>query len=165
MKDIIIAIVLLICAFLDMKYRKIPNYITMPFFLIGMIYTFDTFGIAGFGFSMINVLIVLLIFAYGFVKKYMGGGDLKLLLAIACWMETKILLIFIVATLIIGAIISIFKMIFDLHVMKSEQKVKINRMEPFLIVERLKKRSGKKMAYAVPIFIGFLVTQLIKWTI
>jgi prepilin peptidase CpaA len=162
MNVIITGCVLLVCTIFDVKLRIIPNYITVPFFLGGCIYTFLTFGIIGIGYSAINVLIIVMIFGYGFVKKYMGGGDIKLLLALSFWMNLESMVLFILATLVAGAIISIFKMIIHVKEEQDIQSIDVNRINPDLLLKRLSERSGKKIAYAVPILLGYLLMHFFQ---
>lgn len=158
MDAIIVGIVLLACLVYDLKLRKIPNYMTLPFLLAGVIYTFLTYGIRGFGYSFLNVLLVLVIFLYGFIKSYMGAGDIKLLLAMSFWMNTEDMIVFILSTLIIGAVISVGKMIINVQTEHKKQVVKVDELDPVVVVNRLKMKSGKTIAYAVPIFLGYFFT-------
>lgn len=158
----IVGFVLLACSIFDLKLRIIPNYITVPFLLGGCVYTFLNHGTKGIGYAIINTLIILVIFGYGFVKKYMGGGDIKLLLALSFWMNLESMVLFTLATLVAGAVISIFKIIIHVRKEHKTQLIKVCRLNPDLLLKRLSRGMGGKIAYAVPIFIGYFLMQLIN---
>ena len=162
MDVIVVGCILFICVILDLKYRKIPNFITVPFLLGGVTYTFLEAGIRGLGVSALNVMIVVMIFAYGFIKGYMGAGDVKLLLALAFWMNLQNMVVFIFATLVTGAIISVCKIVINVKNEQKKQCIEIHQMDPVLLMNRLKKKSGKTIAYAVPIFIGYFFMIFFK---
>lgn len=162
MDVIIVGIILLVCAVFDLKFRKIPNYITVPFLVVGIIYTFINFGIKGVGNSLLNVLIVILIFFYGFIKSYMGAGDIKVLLALAFWLDTVNMILFIFMTLIVGAVISVYKMVVNVKAEHKKQCIRIDEINPVYVVNRLKMKNGKTIAYAVPIFVGYFLMVFMR---
>ena len=62
----------------DAKYRRVPNYITFPAMVIGLL-------LAGFPFtkeSYIRLFALLIIFLLG-QNRLMGMGDLKMIMAVA----------------------------------------------------------------------------------
>lgn len=64
----------------DAKYRRVPNYITFPAMVIGLL-------LAGFPFtkeSYIRLFALLIIFLLG-QTRLMGMGDLKMIMAVAAW--------------------------------------------------------------------------------
>lgn len=84
-KIIIVSIVLLICGYTDLKERRIPNIISIPFILIGII--INAFigeyklMLIGFGTAFIIGLI-------SWILGGMGGGDFKLMVGIGTWLGT-----------------------------------------------------------------------------
>lgn len=156
MEEMYIIIILFICAFYDGKCGKIPNLITIPFFISGFIFSFLNHGILSLATIICNLLIIIIIFGHGFITRCIGGGDIKLLMAIACWMELKIFVIFVVFTLLSGAVLA-------LHNIFIEQKVyqaisSIRNINLYSIVEKIKKKNGKKLAYGICILVGYLFT-------
>lgn len=67
--------VVAIAAYLDVRFRKIPNWLTYPAILIALPY-FDKFIVVVF---MVALLIALTL------SKYIGAGDIKLSIVVALW--------------------------------------------------------------------------------
>jgi len=92
----------LLAAVVDVRFRKIPNKLTVPFFALGLIYQTAFHGLAGLGNG-------LLAFAVGFGLMFVlwaigsgGGGDVKLIGALAVWLTLPMTLwIFFLSTLFV----------------------------------------------------------------
>ena len=68
-------IVVAIATYFDLKFRRIPNWLTYPSLVFALFY-FDRFFIL----ATLVALIAALLFG-----KYIGAGDIKLALAITLW--------------------------------------------------------------------------------
>ncbi len=91
-----------IAAYTDIRFWKIPNKLTVPFFAMGLLYQVTFWGWHGLqdglgGFALgFGTYLLLFIVAGG------GAGDVKLMGAISVWMGIKLtLLLMIVSTLIV----------------------------------------------------------------
>jgi len=78
----ILAVFLLIAFYLDVRYYKIPNWLTMSGIMIGFIYNGISDGLSGLLFSLLGLLAGggILLFLYLF--KGVAAGDVKLFAAI-----------------------------------------------------------------------------------
>lgn len=86
-KIVIYAAVFLItayCAYIDYKRYLIPNKITIPAILLGLLYHL-TLG-AGLVFSFKGVALGFLVLIYAVITNKVGAGDGKLLMAIGSWL-------------------------------------------------------------------------------
>jgi prepilin peptidase CpaA len=89
-------------AFTDIYKRKIPNWLTLPFFAAGWIYQFAAHGLPGLQDGLLG-------FAVGFGTYFVlwmvaggGGGDVKLMGAISVWLGFKLTLyVMVVSTLLV----------------------------------------------------------------
>jgi prepilin peptidase CpaA len=81
--------VLLVSAVTDYKSKKIPNIITVPAVMIGLIYHFLDSGIYGFMFSMTGLLTGFAILIIPYLKNGMGAGDVKLLGVVGAFVGAK----------------------------------------------------------------------------
>lgn len=70
-----LVIVVATATYFDLKNRKIPNWLTYPALAL-LLFQLDSFVV----FSTILALLISLLFG-----KYIGAGDIKLGLVIACW--------------------------------------------------------------------------------
>ncbi len=97
---------------LDLRTRKIPNYLTVPAFILGLIFqcAFDGWdglksGLAGFGLGF-GTLLVLWLIGGG------GAGDVKLMGALGTWLGGQVtLLVMIVSTAFVAVGSVLFLMI------------------------------------------------------
>lgn len=96
-------------AFIDTRTFRIPNLLTAPLFLTGIIYNAITFSMAGngvwsgigfsFGGACVGAAVVIGLFLIG----GMGAGDVKLMAAVGAWVGARnVFIIFIVAGLSTG---------------------------------------------------------------
>lgn len=80
--DIVLIALLAGAAFWDLRYRKIPNLLTMPALLIGLALQVAAEGGPGLLDSFLGLGAGFLLFLFPFLSGAMGGGDLKLAAAI-----------------------------------------------------------------------------------
>jgi prepilin peptidase CpaA len=101
---LVIGVVLLtgIAAYTDVRRRKIPNWLTLPFFLLGWVYQGWSHGWGGLSDGLLG-------FALGFGTYFVlwmvaggGGGDVKLMGAVSVWLGFRLTLyVMIVSTLLV----------------------------------------------------------------
>lgn len=88
--DFIITVLLLIqlclAVYHDLKFRKVPNKITMPMALTGILLSILHSGLEGLFFSMGGLVFGLLIFIIPYMLGGMGAGDVKLMASIGALM-------------------------------------------------------------------------------
>lgn len=82
MNNIILIILLITAAFIDVTKNKIPNFLTFPIMLIGLILNIIMNGFSGFLFSFWGFTFGSAIFFIPFAFGFMGAGDVKLMAAI-----------------------------------------------------------------------------------
>lgn len=104
-----------IAAYTDTRFWKIPNKLTVPFFVMGWVYQLAFWGLPGLGDGLAG-------FALGFGTYFLvyfvsggGGGDAKLMAAISVWMGFKLTLwLMIISTLLVAvdaAVVTIYKVL------------------------------------------------------
>ena len=108
-----IIILISISGVYDIKCRRIPNFITLPAILIGILYHSYNSGLDGFQFSMLGAItgIGLLILPYFFGK--MGAGDAKLLGAVGSFIGSKSVFISFLFTAVAGGIYALLIIILN----------------------------------------------------
>lgn len=75
-----------IAIYLDLRRHRIPNWVTVPACLTGILYHVWSHGLAGgLPFSLKGLAAGLVILIIPFLMGGMGGGDVKLLAALGCW--------------------------------------------------------------------------------
>jgi prepilin peptidase CpaA len=98
----------------DLRSRRIPNWMTVPFFIAGLIFHTLTSGWAGFGFAAggfatgFGILFVLWLIGGG------GGGDVKLMGAVGAWLGAPMTLIVFIASSLLALLVAIVAIVWRL---------------------------------------------------
>lgn len=107
-----LVLILILSVVLDLTTNKIPNMLTFPVMLLGLISYTYTGGLLGFWFSFSGLLVGIAIFIIPFILGGMGGGDVKLLGAIGALMGAKFVLIAALYTAIAGGVIALIILLY-----------------------------------------------------
>jgi prepilin peptidase CpaA len=97
-------IVLAVATFTDLRNRRIPNWLVVPFLVIGLVASAWQQGWHGLGHSLAGLGLGLLIYGFLFWMGGMGAGDVKLAAAIGAWIGPNQLFIALVVTAMAGGI-------------------------------------------------------------
>ncbi len=165
-------IVLAVAIFTDLRTRRIPNWLVVPFLLIGLAaspWRHDWqsnghgFGWHGLGQSLAGMALGLLINGIPFLMGWTGGGDVKLCAAIGAWVGPVQLFWAMFFTALAGGVIVIgwaachglVKLIRKTGDLISGSKQRLTGSEPKL---DLAYSLSRKMPYAPAIAIGTLLS-------
>ncbi len=91
----------------DVRSRRIPNVITGPALLLGVGTHLVLGGPAGALYSLAGALLAGAILLPGWLLKYTGAGDVKLMAAVGAWLAYPQSLYAVLAALIVGGLISL----------------------------------------------------------
>lgn len=92
---------LIVAAFGDWRTRRIPNALTLPLALAGMVQSFLSFHTTTPGQSLAGFAVGFALTVVPFALRAMGGGDVKLLAAVGAWLGPwRVLAVFALAALI-----------------------------------------------------------------
>lgn len=96
-----------VATFTDLRSRRIPNWLVLPFFAVGVLVSCWFNGWHGLGQSLSGAGLGLLSFGVLFMLGGMGAGDVKLFAAIGAWIGPTQLLIALVLTALVGGVIAL----------------------------------------------------------
>jgi len=74
-----------IAALTDLAKGRIYNWLTLPAFLAGMVYAGYERGAHGVGQAALGAFLGLVLYGWMFFVGHLGGGDVKLLIALGAW--------------------------------------------------------------------------------
>jgi prepilin peptidase CpaA len=105
-------IVLAVATFMDLRSRRIPNWLVLPFLLVGVAvspWRHDWPGLRqgfwhGLGLSFAGLALGLLVYGFLFWLGGMGAGDVKLCAAIGAWIGPGQLFLAMIITAIVGGV-------------------------------------------------------------
>ncbi|MFD1017677.1 A24 family peptidase [Thalassobacillus hwangdonensis] len=109
-----IFIALIIIAFIwDVKFQKIPNWLTASGMVIGIIYHLIAGGLDGFLFACLGLLVAGGIFMLLYLFKAIGAGDVKLFAAIGALTGIEFSLYLMMYSIIFAGLIGIIILLFS----------------------------------------------------
>jgi prepilin peptidase CpaA len=103
----VVVLASLVAAALDLKSRRIPNWLTGPVFLAGLVSATAIGGIRGLADSAGGAVVMSLLFLMLFVFARGGAGDAKLMAALGSWLGVVNGLFALGAILAAGALLGI----------------------------------------------------------
>lgn len=131
-KAYIFTSLLLILSFIDLDIRKLPDRLTLPGMVIGLVLSFTIFPEGPAIWRHMPIHLLYLDSIYGFIlgggvlfllamgwKGGMGGGDIKLCAMMGAFLGWKAMIVALFAGFLLGALFSIGLMILKLATMKS----------------------------------------------
>lgn len=99
--------VLAVATYTDLRSRRIPNWLVLPFLVAGLGVSTWLHGWAGLGQSLEGLGLAAFLFGIFFVMGGMGAGDVKLCAAIGAWVGPRQMLLALVITGLVGGIMAI----------------------------------------------------------
>jgi prepilin peptidase CpaA len=100
-------IVLAVATFTDLRSRRIPNWLVLPFLVIGFVVSTYLHGWHGLEQSLAGFGLGAFLFGILFVMGGMGMGDVKLCAAIGAWVGPSQLLVALVITAMVGGVMAV----------------------------------------------------------
>ncbi len=165
---IVVGVVLALACISDLRTRRIPNVLTFSAVVAALVFHLLTGGWSAAGWSIAGCALGALLFFPMFALRGMGAGDVKLLAAVGAWLGPSQVLIAALATSIAGGVIALavalghgyLKTAFrNLWMLLANWRVMGLRPVDELTLEGAR---GPRLAYALPIAIGTLVTLWLK---
>jgi prepilin peptidase CpaA len=103
----VVTLILILAAWIDGRDLKVPNWITYPMVIAGLVFSVWSGGPAGLLAGMLGVAAGLLTLLPLYAVGGMGAGDVKLMAGIGAWMGWKVTLASFCVTAIVGAVMSV----------------------------------------------------------
>lgn len=166
--QIFVGTVLAIACISDLRTRRIPNALTFTAAAAALGFHLITGGLNAAGWSLAGCVIGVLLFLPMFALRGMGAGDVKLLAAIGAWLGPSQVAYVALAASIAGGVVAIGVALGHGYLRTAVRNVwmllmhwRIMGVRPLESVT-LEGTGGPRLAYAVPISIGTVVTLWLK---
>jgi len=91
----------------DLFTRRIPNWLTFPSMILGISAQAFYFGWQGVGNSLLGITVGFLLLIPIYFLKFMGAGDVKLLMVIGAWSSALFCLYVVIAAIFLGGVYAI----------------------------------------------------------
>ncbi len=151
-------IVLFTVAYFDIRWRRIPNYFSLPLLLLGLLaHTLSAGGI-GASKSLLGMMVGGGLFATLYFLKMMGAGDVKLMAAVGAWLGSQRIIYALFYIIVAGGLLAIGQLLHYRFRVTGEQKI---QQEETMTEEnrhdRRKESLQMTLPYGVAIVIGTLI--------
>lgn len=90
---------------IDLWKLRVPNWLTLPLMVAGLVFHSACSGLNGFGFGLSGLLVGGGLLFFLFAMGGMGAGDVKMLAALGAWIGPReVFVVFLIASLAAGAV-------------------------------------------------------------
>ena len=167
----LVAIALIVATYTDIRYGKIYNWTTLPAILIGIaLHTYGHWWI-GFLLSVGGAVLVMALFLFLGPLVGIGGGDIKLMMAVGALLALPLSLWALLYSAVIGGVMAVFVMAKHKALLSTTQTMASNLYSGFLTKSQTDLTSGSikvKFRYSPAILIGTVLAIIIQgpnlWT-
>ena len=161
---VIVLLISAVACVTDLRSRRIPNVLTFGGAVAALLYHGVTGGVEGLAAAGAGWLAGVALFFLPFALGGMGGGDVKLVAALGAWLGPWMTVWLALYTGVAGGVAAVVVGLFSGYLPTALRNVKLLLMhwrvvglQPLTEVT-LAGSKGPRLAYAVPIFIGTVVT-------
>lgn len=148
----------------DLRMRRIPNVLTLSAAGLALLFHLVAGGPSAAGWSLAGWVVGVLLFLPMFALRGMGAGDVKLLAAVGAWLGPTQVAIAALATSIVGGVIAIAVALGYGYLRQALSNLYLLLLHWRVVGVRpleqvtLHGTKGPRLAYAIPIAIGTVVT-------
>jgi len=163
-----LCVLLVAGGYTDLRWRRVPNALTLPCLAVGFVLQFAIGGFAGLRSSFVAAAIA---FAVGFVLfmlHVIGGGDAKFVAAIGAirgpgFLVESMLWTAVVSLVISGALLLMKGDLFPFfgRLLRAGYRALIYQLVP--VEEDVVKEGGHKIPFAAIIALGTLIAMVAEW--
>jgi len=157
-----VCLVLIVAAYIDGKELRVPNWITFPMVLSGLVFSSWMNGWSGLGDGLLGMVVGLACLLPLYSVGGMGAGDVKLMAGMGAWLGATVTFYAFCVSTVVGAVIAILMMLYK----KDYQKHYANLL--LILSEWMTIKNPKELArlaaerkptmtllpYGIPICIG-----------
>jgi len=158
----------LVASGFDVATRRIPNALTLGGAAAALAFHFFTGGLSALGSSLLGLTVGLLLFFPLFALGGLGAGDVKLLACLGAWLGPAGALWTAMYAAMAGGVLAIVVMLLRGYVREGAANIRLLLTHWRVVGIRplpeltLQHGRGPRLAYAVPIAAGALVTLRLK---
>jgi prepilin peptidase CpaA len=102
-----VCLVLIVAAWIDGRQLRVPNWLTFPLVLSGVVYSTWVGGWSGLGGSVLGTAVGLACLLPLYAVGGMGAGDVKLMGGVGAWLGWKVTFYAFCVSTIVGAVIAV----------------------------------------------------------
>jgi prepilin peptidase CpaA len=168
---LILTVFVVTCCVIDVRTRRIPNAISGPAVIAGIVLNTISFGLPGLGWSLAGVAVIVAILLAPFALGGLGGGDVKMMAAVGAFLGPRLALLGLLVGMVLGGVVMVIHlarigrlgekvtalrhMIFSAAVLRSVDPLRMASDDPVAI----------SLPYSIPLALGAtLVVAATVWS-
>ena len=109
--QLVLAVVVFIAGYFDLRWRRIPNWLTFPAFLLGFALNIFLYGQQGLVRAALGFGLALLVYFPLYLLRGMGAGDVKLMAALGALVGPRDWFAIFIFSGIIGGLVAVVLMV------------------------------------------------------
>ncbi len=154
---------LVVAAVIDGVERRVPNWLTFPVILAGLIFGAWNNGLSGFGLAFAGALAGLFTLIVPYALNGMGAGDVKMMAAMGAWIGPMLTLKAFVVSAMVGGVIGLTMILCQKHARETLHRLYLSFVNLMLYRDLAVAVpegyvSSTKLPYGIPIAIGSIAT-------
>ena len=164
--DICAFSLLILCAYWDLRYRRIPNWATLPGVALGLGMNGLFFHWQGMKTSGLGLLVGFGALVVLFVLNWMGGGDVKLMAAVGALKGYPFVVSALFYSLLVGVVIGVAMLIWNrkaLRTFKSLFYVIGSRVTKLVPRQEIDREQGQKIPFGLAIVFGTALAMIVGY--
>jgi prepilin peptidase CpaA len=149
----------------DLLTRRIPNWLTFPAMLLGLIGQAWLFGASGALDSLLGILLGLAVLLPVYLLGYMGAGDVKLLMAVGAWLGWRLCWRVALFSILCGAAYAAAEIVIRgraLEVARRTYSFIRALLVPGLVAEKLRLDESRKFAFGICITLAVALVTVLR---
>lgn len=158
----LVSAVLILAAWIDGKELRVPNWITFPMVLSGLVYSTAVGGFAGLGDGVMGMCVGLLTLLPLYAVGGMGAGDVKLMAGIGAWLGWEVTLAAFCVSTVVGAVMAVIMVLwrksarhhYENFLMILSEWMVVRRPTELARIAAERKPRMLLLPYGIPICIG-----------
>lgn len=164
--DVLAFLLLGLCAYWDIRYRKIPNWATLPGIVLGLGMNTMQHGWGGMKTSGLGLLVGFGALLVLFVLSWMGGGDVKLMAAVGALKGYPFVLSALFYSLIVGVVIGVIMLIWKRKTLSTFKNLffvvgsRVTRLVPKRDINR---EETQKIPFGLAIILGTIWAMIMGY--
>jgi prepilin peptidase CpaA len=145
-------VIVLTASFYDYRWRRIPNFITLPSMVIGLMLHGIDGGWNGLSYSLWGLTLGICVFLVLYLLGGIGAGDVKLMGSIGAFLGADLILSVFILTVLVGGFMASYKMVIN---------GSLKQMKTRLISLSIRKNNYDPLKDTIPYGIAIAISTLI----
>lgn len=154
-----------LCAYLDVKHRRIPNWATLPGIALGLGMN-SLQGWSGLKVSGIGLLVGFGALLVLFVLGWMGGGDVKLMAAVGALKGSPFVVSALFYSLLMGVAIGVVMLIWNRRTLQTFRNLLFiigSRVSPRIPRQNIEPAQAQKVPFGLAIVLGTVLAMIVGY--